>query len=80
MPIGLGSWFRSMSCENVTELTWWQSKVLEGDGVTKRKLEVVCTPAQHWSLRNGCDRNQVRLCRQSLIHRARDATLFAHAK
>ncbi|KAF6016781.1 NAPEPLD [Bugula neritina] len=57
VPEGLKGWFLARNCETVTELSWWQSVTLKMEG--KKDLEITCTPAQHWSLRSGCDRNQV---------------------
>ncbi|KAF6026879.1 nape-2 [Bugula neritina] len=56
VPEGLKGWFLARNCETVTELSWWQSVTLKMEG--KKDLEITCTPAQHWSLRSGCDRNQ----------------------
>jgi len=69
VPVGLLRWFTSVGCKNVTELSWWDSATLERDD---KKLEIICTPAQHGSLRNGRDANEVRA--PALSHRYHEFT------
>jgi N-acyl-phosphatidylethanolamine-hydrolysing phospholipase D len=47
VPLGLGIWFHRRGISNVVELDWWGHVVHPRSGV-----EVIFTPAQHWSLRN----------------------------
>ncbi|KDD74009.1 beta-lactamase [Helicosporidium sp. ATCC 50920] len=49
VPLGLASWFSDHKISNVEELDWWESRhhaLPDGS-----HLEVVFTPAQHWSAR-----------------------------
>lgn len=48
-PLGVGAWLRDQGMTRVVELDWWQSHTAGG-------LEVVLTPAQHWSGRGLHDR------------------------
>jgi len=50
VPLGLKAWLEERGIANVVELDWWQSH-FTGTGI-----EVVCTPAQHWSSRWPWDR------------------------
>ncbi len=50
VPLGLKSWLESRGVANVVELDWWQSH-FAATGV-----EIICTPAQHWSSRGPGDR------------------------
>ncbi len=49
VPLGIGPWLAGRGITNVVELDWWQSHRVGA-------LEVVLTPAQHWSGRNLTDR------------------------
>jgi len=49
-PLGLKAWLETRGVTNVVELDWWQSH-FAGAGV-----ELICTPAQHWSSRWPWDR------------------------
>lgn len=49
VPLGLAAWFERRGLHEVVELDWWQ-------GCSHRGLEVVLTPAQHWSGRGLHDR------------------------
>eukprot|EP00878_Enallax_costatus_P024765 GHUV01026450.1.p1 GENE.GHUV01026450.1~~GHUV01026450.1.p1 ORF type:complete len:360 (+),score=55.78 GHUV01026450.1:835-1914(+) len=51
VPLGLKSWFKGQGIQNVTELDWWQQVQHPGS-----KVNLVLTPAQHWSARGGYDR------------------------
>eukprot|EP00698_Gefionella_okellyi_P005715 TRINITY_DN1517_c0_g1_i1.p1 TRINITY_DN1517_c0_g1~~TRINITY_DN1517_c0_g1_i1.p1 ORF type:complete len:297 (-),score=27.32 TRINITY_DN1517_c0_g1_i1:33-923(-) len=52
VPLGLGKWFAGYNISNVHEMDWWEEKTVANG------LQVVCTPAQHWSQRTpGFDRN-----------------------
>jgi len=46
VPKGLKAWFNKNGVSNVEELGWWEKARFNED------IEVVCTPAQHWSKRN----------------------------
>ncbi len=48
-PLGVGRWLREQGMSRVVELDWWQSHRVG-------PLEVVLTPAQHWSGRTLSDR------------------------
>ena len=50
VPLGLKAWLEARGVANVVELDWWQSH-FAGAGV-----EIICTPAQHWSSRWPWDR------------------------
>lgn len=50
VPLGLKAWLGARGVANVVELDWWDSAWARED------LEVVCTPAQHWSSRSPLDR------------------------
>jgi L-ascorbate metabolism protein UlaG (beta-lactamase superfamily) len=49
-PLGVDLWLRSVGATRVERLDWWDT--LRADG-----LEIVLTPAQHWSSRSPWDRN-----------------------
>jgi N-acyl-phosphatidylethanolamine-hydrolysing phospholipase D len=51
VPLGLAGWFRATGITNVVELDWWQAATHPGT-----QVELVLTPAQHWSSRSGMDR------------------------
>jgi N-acyl-phosphatidylethanolamine-hydrolysing phospholipase D len=55
VPLGLKAWFQERKIDNVTELDWWQSTKVTGRGGATAQVTLV--PAQHWSQRNGTDRN-----------------------
>ena len=52
VPLGIKKWFTSLEIYNVHELNWWQSRNID-------ELELVFTPAQHWSSRGLFDRFEV---------------------
>lgn len=49
-PLGLKPWLEARGVTKVVELDWWQSHFPMPD------IEIVCTPAQHWSSRWPWDR------------------------
>ena len=49
VPLGVKAWFAALGIENVVELDWWQ-------GTRVGAVEIVFTPAQHWSGRGLDDR------------------------
>ncbi len=51
-PLGLQAWLGARGVANVVELDWWQ------DHWARPGLQVVCTPAQHWSSRTPWDRGR----------------------
>lgn len=51
VPLGLKAWFASKGIDSVVELDWWQSFTLAG-------VDIVFTPAQHWSGRGLTDRRK----------------------
>jgi L-ascorbate metabolism protein UlaG (beta-lactamase superfamily) len=55
-PLGLGSFLRRLTLQNVIELDWWEAADL-GDERT-----VTCVPAQHFSARTPFDRNRTLWC------------------
>jgi L-ascorbate metabolism protein UlaG (beta-lactamase superfamily) len=54
--LGLASYLRRLTLENVTELDWWQEADLGGG------RSVACVPAQHFSARTPFDRNRTLWC------------------
>ncbi len=55
VPLGLKAWFAARGITRVEELDWWQTlTVPDASG----RVEVVLTPAQHWSARTLTDRMQ----------------------
>jgi len=55
VPLGLKDWLADVGVTRVVELDWWQAQRV-GD------VEVVLTPAQHWSGRGLSDRMQTLWC------------------
>ena len=53
VPLGLKAWFAEAGIQNVTELDWWDTLHLDAQ---RGPVEVVLTPAQHWSGRTLADR------------------------
>ncbi len=53
VPLGNKAWMAERGIVNVVELDWWQSHPIAAPGGT---VEVVLTPAQHWSGRGLNDR------------------------
>lgn len=51
VPLGLKGYMERMCKKNVAEMDWWESRSLDNG------VELVCLPAQHWSLRFGQWRN-----------------------
>ena len=51
MPLGLKAWFANLDIHTVVELGWWQAHRL-------KEMEIVLTPAHHWSARTPFDRRQ----------------------
>jgi N-acyl-phosphatidylethanolamine-hydrolysing phospholipase D len=49
VPLGIGRWLAGRGITHVVELDWWQSQRMGA-------LEIVLTPAQHWSGRSLTDR------------------------
>ena len=62
VPLGLKSWFVSsgLSETRVCELNWWKES--EHTFSSGQKLTFTCLPAQHWTLRNGMDKNHTLWC------------------
>ncbi len=48
-PLGVGRWLREQGMTRVVELDWWQAQRVG-------EVEIVLTPAQHWSGRTLADR------------------------
>jgi N-acyl-phosphatidylethanolamine-hydrolysing phospholipase D len=53
VPLGLKTWFADIGIQRVMELDWWDSLRLDAPGGA---VDVVLTPAQHWSGRTLADR------------------------
>jgi N-acyl-phosphatidylethanolamine-hydrolysing phospholipase D len=53
VPLGIKPWLRQRGIQRVVELDWWQNHRLPGP---KGEVEIVLTPAQHWSGRGLNDR------------------------
>ena len=51
VPLGLAKTLRKWGANDVTELDWWQTAMLNG-------IEIQPTPVQHWSKRSFFDRNK----------------------
>ena len=51
VPRGLGSWFRRLGFERVTELVWWES-------AQAGRMRVTLVPSCHWSRRRFGDTNR----------------------
>ena len=49
-PLGLKAWLAARGVPGVVELDWWQSHY------AATGVEIICTPAQHWSSRSPWDR------------------------
>jgi len=56
VPLGLKAWLEARGVANVVELDWWQNH-WAGEG-----LEIISTPAQHWSSRSPWDRCRTLWC------------------
>ncbi|KAJ2156863.1 hypothetical protein GGF46_004904 [Coemansia sp. RSA 552] len=56
VPLGLRDWFARRGIYRVKEMDWWQEAgyTVEESG---RTFQIVATPTQHWSGRNGLDSN-----------------------
>lgn len=50
VPLGLRKLIEPLHAGEVVELDWWQHRPVDG-------AELICLPAQHWSLRLGVGRN-----------------------
>lgn len=60
---GLGSWFESLKCNNVHQLTWWDQKPLTlNPPGGEKKFNFICTAAQHWCGRGPRDENKCLWC------------------
>lgn len=55
VPLGIGPWLAAEGIPGAIELDWWQTHALQGSAGA---VEVVLTPAQHWSARGLTDRLQ----------------------
>ena len=53
VPLGIKAWMAGQGVHNVVELDWWQSHPVVG---VLGAVDVVLTPAQHWSGRTLADR------------------------
>lgn len=53
VPLGIKPWLAELGITNAIELDWWQSHRFAGPA---GPLEIVLTPAQHWSGRTLADR------------------------
>lgn len=51
VPLGIGSILEDLDIKRYAELDWW-------DTITFNKLEIICTPAQHFSGRNPLHQNK----------------------
>ena len=55
VPLGVGAHLQEWGIRQVHELDWWESATLERDG---RQMELVATPARHFSGRGLLDRDK----------------------
>lgn len=53
VPLGLKAWFAAIGIGSVVELDWWDTHTVRAAG---GPVEVMLTPAQHWSGRTLADR------------------------
>lgn len=51
LPLGVGEYFKDLKIDHFEEKDW-------GDSISFNKLEIICTPAQHFSGRRGYDKNR----------------------
>ena len=51
VPLGIGQFLKDQGITRYQEMDWW-------DSLTFNSLEIICTPAQHFSGRKGIDRNR----------------------
>ncbi|RUS82132.1 hypothetical protein EGW08_010106 [Elysia chlorotica] len=63
VPMGLKKWMNGCGCNNVVEMTWWQTDVFYDD----LNIVVACTPCQHWAKRTAKDENKVLWCSWCVI-------------
>jgi N-acyl-phosphatidylethanolamine-hydrolysing phospholipase D len=62
VPLGLAKWFKARRMVHVVELDWWQTHRIEvaaasdSDGAHAASVDLMLTPAQHWSGRGLHDR------------------------
>ena len=54
-PLGLKSWMRDMSCDNVVELDWWEEDVIPD----APDVKIAFVPSCHWMKRTSTDDNNV---------------------
>lgn len=54
-PLGLKAWLADEGITNAVELDWWQSREVQGPA---GPVEVMLTPARHWSARGLNDRRK----------------------
>lgn len=57
VPLGVKAWFADLGIERVIELDWWQTYTPPA-GTLPAAVELMLTPAQHWSGRGLNDRMQ----------------------
>ena len=67
VPLGVKAFLvqRGIADAQVVEMDWWQEETVcvgPGPPDARKKLRIVCTPAQHWAGRNGLDTNRRLWC------------------
>lgn len=67
VPLGVGSFFESLDITRYQELDWWES-------IKVNNIEIISTPAQHFSGRNLFDRNKTLWC--GWIMRGKTKTIY----
>ncbi|AAS50959.1 ABR187Cp [Eremothecium gossypii ATCC 10895] len=79
VPKGLGEYVERHGVERYVELSWWETCRLkfQGTGELPSSLDVVCTPAMHWSGRTLFDAN--RSLWASFLIRDKDMPVLFHA-
>lgn len=64
VPLGVGDFFESLGIKRYQEMDWW-------DSIRVNTIEIISTPAQHFSGRNLFDRNKTLWCGWLLKGRTR---------
>lgn len=59
VPKGLKSWMNGRSCQNVSELEWWEEAELPKNTTNENSVKFIFTPSQHWCRRSLNDENKV---------------------
>ena len=63
VPLGLKSWMRDMSCDNVVELDWWEEDVIPD----VPDVKIAFVPSCHWTKRTPRNEYKVFLVKKSTL-------------